>query len=153
MSRAFVKESEDNGDELPERAVSPNRNLVTEAGLAQIGVAIRRFEAALVQARALADKAAMASAQRDLRYWQQRRASAELVPHAPGADRVRFGATVTLALDDGTERTLKIVGEDEAEPAAGTIAYTAPVAVAMIGAQAGERVPIGLGEGEIVGIR
>ena len=154
MSRAFVKESEDGaeGAELPERAVSPHRNLVTEAGLAQIGAAVRRLEAELAEARSGADKAAIARCQRDLRYWQRRRASAELVPAAPAGERVRFGSTVTLRLADGTERRLTIVGEDEADPAAGTIAYVAPVAAAMIGAEPGDTVATGAGEGEILAI-
>lgn len=154
MSRAFVRESDDGaaGAELPERAVSPHRNLVTASGLAQIAAAIRRLEATRAEARAAADQAALARCQRDLRYWQARRASAELVPPAAGAGRVRFGSTVTIQLLDGTERRLTIVGEDEAEPAAGRIAYLAPVAAAMLGAGPGDRVGTGCGEGEIVSI-
>jgi transcription elongation GreA/GreB family factor len=66
---------------------------------------------------------------------------------------VRFGSTVTVRHDDGTERTLRIVGEDEADPAAGLIAYVAPVAAQMIGAAVGERVSTGAQDGEIVAIR
>ena len=36
MSRAFVKENEDQVPELPERPQSPHPNFVTAAGLAQI---------------------------------------------------------------------------------------------------------------------
>ena len=151
MSRAFVKES-DEAAELPERAASPHRNLVTATGLAQIEAAIRRLEAALAEARQGADKAALASCQRDLRYWQKRRASAELVPPALGTERVRFGSTVRILLGDGTERRLTIVGEDEADPAAGTISYVSPVAAAMIGAEPGDRVAAGAGDGEILEI-
>ena len=82
MSRAFVKESEDAGNEpeLPERSVSPHRNLVTPTGLEQIEAVVRRLEDALTAARAADDKPAIARCQRDLRYWNQRRATAELVP-------------------------------------------------------------------------
>ena len=45
MSRAFVKETESDTDGLPDRPVSSHRNLVTEAGLAAIEAALRRFEA------------------------------------------------------------------------------------------------------------
>ena len=151
MSRAFVKES-DAAAELPERAVSPHRNLVTATGLAQIEAALRRLEAALAEARRGVDKATIASCQRDLRYWQKRRASAELVPAAAGSGRVRFGSTVTIRLGDGTERRLTIVGEDEADPAAGRISYVSPVAAAMIGAEPGDRVAAGSGDGEILEI-
>ena len=46
MSRAFVKEAENETVELPDRPISPHRNFVTEAGLAAIEAALGRFEAA-----------------------------------------------------------------------------------------------------------
>jgi transcription elongation GreA/GreB family factor len=155
MSRAFVKESEDSAGEpeLPELSVSPHRNLVTSAGLERIEAEIRALEEELGGARAADDKPAVARCQRDLRYWTQRRASAEVVPPPTRRDKVRFGSTVTIRLDDGSERTLQIVGEDEADPAAGRVAYVAPVAAQMIGAAVGERVEAGGAEGAIVTIR
>jgi transcription elongation GreA/GreB family factor len=154
MSRAFVKESEDSSSDadLPERPVSPHRNLVTASGLEQIGSRVKQLEEELTAARAAGDKALIARCQRDLRYWNQRRGSAELVPRARPDGRARFGSAVTVEFADGSRRELRIVGEDEADPAAGTVAYVAPVAAAMIGAQLGERVSIGGTEGEIVGI-
>jgi len=154
MSRAFVKESEDAGSEpeLPERSVSPHRNLVTPTGFERIEAEVHRLEAELAQARAADDKPAIARCQRDLRYWNQRRASAEVVPPPTRHDKVRFGSTVTVRLDDRTLKTLKIVGEDEASPADGRIAYVAPVAARMIGAALGESVELGGVEGEIVAI-
>ena len=155
MSRAFVKESEDAASEpeLPERSISPHRNLVTPTGLGQIEAEVHRLEEALAAARAADDKAGIARCQRDLRYWKERRATAEVVPPATRHDKVRFGSTVTVSLDDGTEKSFRIVGEDEANPAAGLIAYVAPVAARMIGASVGERVETGGAEGEIVAIR
>jgi Ku70/Ku80 beta-barrel domain len=44
MSRAFVKEAENETAELPDRPISPHRNFVTEAGLAAIEAALGRFE-------------------------------------------------------------------------------------------------------------
>ncbi len=154
MSRAFVKESEDSSSEpeLPERAVSAHRNLVTAAGLGQIEAEVRMLEEQLAQARAGDDRPAVARCQRDLRYWTQRRANAEVVPAPKRHDKVRFGSTVTIRLDDGLCKTLRIVGEDEANPAAGLIAYVAPVAAQMIGAGAGERVEVGGAEGVILSI-
>lgn len=152
MSRAFVKESDDAGTELdvPERGVSPHRNLVTPAGLRQIESTVKRIEDELSAARAAEDKGAIARCQRDLRYWQKRRASAE-VPRLGGkTERVRFGSRVTVELEDGSRREFEIVGEDEADPAVGKIAYVAPVAAAMIGAQLGDRVATGAGKGEII---
>ena len=65
-------------------------------------------------------------------------------------ERVRFGSRVTVELEDGSRREFEIVGEDEADPAVGKIAYVAPVAAAMIGAQLGDRVATGAGKGEII---
>jgi transcription elongation GreA/GreB family factor len=154
MSRAFVKDSEDAGSELdlPERSVSAHRNLVTPTGLEHIEAEVRRLEDELGAARGADDKPAIARCQRDLRYWNQRRASAEVVPPPSRRDRVRFGSTVTVRLDDGTHKALRIVGEDEANPAEGLIAYVAPVAAQMIGAGLGERVETGGALGEIVAI-
>jgi hypothetical protein len=42
MSRAFVKEAENETAELPDRPISPHRNFVTEAGLAAIEATIGR---------------------------------------------------------------------------------------------------------------
>ena len=140
MTRAFVKESEDSGADLdlPERSVSPHRNLVTPNGLRLIDAELRRLDEELAIARAADDKPAVARCPRDLRYWTQRRATAEVVQPSGRSEKVRFGSTVTLRQPDGTLLTLRIVGEDEADPAAGTIAYVAPVAAEMIGASVGE---------------
>ncbi|MBS0396316.1 MAG: GreA/GreB family elongation factor [Proteobacteria bacterium] len=155
MSRAFVKESEDAASEfdLPERTVSPHRNLVTPSGLEQIEAEVRRLEGDLAVARAAGDRPAIARCQRDLRYWTQRRATAEVVPPPTRHDKVRFGSTVVIALAKGGERSLRIVGEDEADPGAGRIAYVAPVAAHLIGAAVGDRVEAGGLRGEIVAIR
>lgn len=154
MSRAFVKDSEDNGDaDLPERSVSAHRNLVTPHGLEQIHAEIRRLERALAEARSNDDKRAVATAQRDLRYWVSRSASAEPVPANADHSVVRFGCEVAMRLGDGSIRRLTIVGEDEADPAAGRIAYVAPVARGLLGARVGEAVDSGAGDAEIIGIR
>ena len=67
-------------------------------------------------------------------------------------DKVRFGSAVTVRLDGGGVKTLRIVGEDEANPGEGLISYVAPVAARMIGAALGERVTTGAAEGEIIAI-
>jgi transcription elongation GreA/GreB family factor len=155
MSRAFVKDSEDSAvdADLPERALSPHRNLVTPRGLEQIATEIHRLERELAVARAADDKRAIATAQRDLRYWNARRANAELVPPTTDHGVVRFGCEVLLRLPSGATRALRIVGEDEADPAAGSIAYVAPVARGLLGSRVGEVVDTGAGDGEIIAIR
>jgi transcription elongation GreA/GreB family factor len=67
MSRAFVKETENDTTGLPDRPISPDRNFVTEAGLAEIEAALNRFEAAHRAALESGDRnaAAAASLRRD----------------------------------------------------------------------------------------
>jgi transcription elongation GreA/GreB family factor len=154
VSRAFVKDqdgTELDGD-VPERVVSPHRNLVTADGLARIDEELRRSRDAIAVARAADDRAAAALHARDLRYWTQRRASAEVVPPPTDSATVRFGARVTLATDDGTERSYRIVGEDEAAPAEGRISYVSPLAQSVLGGAVGDVVPFGDGEAQIVRI-
>jgi transcription elongation GreA/GreB family factor len=86
-----------------------------------------------------AEEAAIKAAKRDLRYWQTRQVTAELVP-APSGKAVEIGTTVSFRLN-GKVRSLTIVGDDEAEPAAGRIAFSAPLARALMRAEAGEFLP------------
>jgi len=153
MSRAFVKEPDgDPPAALPERPISPHANLVTRAGLAAIEAELARLDAAHAAAVTANDTAAIALTQRDLRYWSARRASAQVV--APPADlsRVQFGATVTIERDDGRRQTFRIVGEDEADPARGTLSHVSPLARALFGKAVGDVVAVGGGEAEILGI-
>ena len=69
MSRAFVKELEDAVEELPERPISPHPNLVTAEGLARIEAEVTRLQQEHAAAQAANDRAALARAARDLRYW------------------------------------------------------------------------------------
>jgi transcription elongation GreA/GreB family factor len=143
VSRAFVKESDDAGEPLPELAVSPHPNFVTPAGLEQIGARVAALEAELRTARAASDKPLIARIERDLRYWTKRRASARLVPAATAAPNVvRFGVRVTLRFADGEERSFKLVGEDEADPAAGLVSWAAPLGRALTGKSLGDVVTV-----------
>ena len=150
MSRAFVRESDQDTESLPERVISPHPNLVTSAGLKQIEEQVRDLEAARRAARQENDTAALARVERDLRYWTQRRASARLVETAPTPDTVRFGVKVTLESDDGSRREFRIVGEDEADPSQGRISWVSPLAVALIGAKLGDVVKFQGQDAEIV---
>jgi len=152
MSRAFVKDAE-YLEELPERPVSEHPNDVTEAGLAQIEHALQAASEAYARAQASADRAALADARRDLRYWTARRATARVVPAPADHSEVRFGAAVTIMRDDGREQTFRIVGEDEADPAQGSISHVSPLARAMFGKRVGDVVRAGIGEAEIIRIQ
>ena len=151
MSRAFVKEDDgEGGDALPDRPVSPHHNYVTAEGLALIDAELARLGAALADAGD--DRVVRAAIERDLRYWRQRHATAEVVSKPTETDSVRFGSTVTIARDDGREQTWRIVGEDEADPAKGTLPYVSPLAAALSGKGVGDTVAVAGGEAEIVKI-
>jgi transcription elongation GreA/GreB family factor len=155
MSRAFVKEPDgaEAFEELPDRPISKRPNLVTPQGLAQIEETLARLHAQHAQAQASGDRAALASAARDLRYWTARRSSAQPMPVPEGTGKVQFGSTVTIVRDDGRRQTFRIVGEDEAEPSEGTLSYVSPVARALMNKTVGDIIAAGAGEAEIVEVR
>jgi transcription elongation GreA/GreB family factor len=153
MSRAFVKEADGAElDDLPELVVSPHRNLVTADGLRQIEAALSRLESDLTAARTDGDRAAAARVERDLRYWRQRRATAEVVTQTATPDMVRFGNTVTLETESGVTHRFRIVGEDESDPRRGLISYVSPLAEALLGARAGDEVDVRGERAEVVRI-
>jgi transcription elongation GreA/GreB family factor len=153
MSRAFVKEQDADGVEaLPDRPISEHPNIVTETGLAQIEAALAEAREAHARAQASSDRASIAAAARELRYWSARRATAQVVPISRDASEVRFGATVTIMRDDGREQTFRIVGEDEADPTKGSISHISPLARAMLGKAVGDVVRAGNDDAEITSI-
>lgn len=144
MSVAFTKEEdyEAAAADLPDRPISSHPNLVTAQGLALIEAALSEARAAYAAAQAegevKADRTAMARATRDLRYWSARRASAQLTePEGDGATVV-FGSRVTFEREDGRVQTFRIVGEDEADPTAGSVSYVSPLAQAVLGKAVGD---------------
>ena len=142
MSRAFVKELEDAIEELPERTISPNPNLVTAVGLAHIEADVTRLQQDHAAALAANDRTALARTARDLRYWTARRATAQLVPAPSNRSKVHFGSTVTIVRNDGRRQTFRIVGEDEADPAHGTLSHVSPLARALFGRQVGDAIEV-----------
>jgi transcription elongation GreA/GreB family factor len=151
MSRAFVKETDESAP-LPDRPISPHRNLVTRRGLQLIEEEVARYRGDLARATAAADREAIGRAGRELRYWIARLETAEVIEPDPGVERAVFGTTVTVRRGDGTEATFRIVGEDEADPAAGTIAWTAPVARALLGSEPGDVRALPTGEVEVLSV-
>lgn len=154
MSRAFVREPDGDNDfeDLPDKLISEHRNLVTADGLAHIEAETAAAQAAQAQAQAVNDRGLIARAQRDVRYWSQRRATAEVMPHPTDAKLVAFGSAVTIARGDGRRQTFRIVGEDQADPTKGTLSYVAPLAQALMGKAIGDVVRIGPADAEIVDI-
>jgi transcription elongation GreA/GreB family factor len=154
VSRAFVKEPDGSEafEELPDRPISPHPNLVTAEGLAQIERELARAQQEHAEAQAANDRSALARATRDVRYWSSRRVTAQLVPAQASADQVQFGTTVRLQRADGRVQSFRIVGEDEADPARGTVSHVSPLARALFGKSTGDVVEIGGAEAEILGL-
>ncbi|ACM38293.1 MULTISPECIES: transcription elongation factor GreA [Rhizobium/Agrobacterium group] len=159
MSVAFTKEdSAETAAEtlLPERPISPHPNLVTESGLKALERQRVQARDAYDAARAIEDvnerRRQMAGPFRDLNYLEERLHTAQVMPDPITADSVSFGTTVTFTRDDGRVQTYRIVGEDEADPKAGSISYVSPVARALIGKAVGDVVSLGDQELEITAI-
>jgi len=151
MSRAFVNE-DSFVEELPDRPISEHANLVTARGLALIEQALETARRAYGQAQSAGDRESLARAGRDLRYWSARRATAQVRTPQPGADAVRFGHDVTIMRDDGRQQTFRIVGEDEADPAGGSISYVSPLGRTLLGKRIGDTLRAGRDEAEITAI-
>ena len=158
MSVAFTKEEdyESVAANLPDRPISPHPNLVTPEGLALIEAALAEARAAMTAAKSggdvSADRTAMARATRDLRYWASRRASAQLVERGEDNGTLRFGDSVTFEREDGRRQTFRIVGEDEADPAKGSVSYISPLGQALLGKSVGDEAVLAGAPVEIVAI-
>lgn len=154
MSRAFVKDDDPSGGavELSDRPISAGPNPVTPRGLREIERKVDENRHKLVEATAAGQPEAMARAGRELRYWSARHATAQLVETPAETETVVFGAEVTGRRENGRVLRLRIVGEDEADPTQGRIAWTAPVARALMGGEPGEVRDLPTGTLEIVAI-
>ncbi|MCR6500337.1 transcription elongation factor GreA [Shinella sp. CPCC 101442] len=159
MSVAFMKEeSAETAAEtlLPERPISPHPNLVTETGLKALETQLAEARAAFEAANAIEDinekRRQLAGPSRDLRYLVERLRTAQVMADPVSTENVAFGSTVKFSRDDGRVQTYRIVGEDEADPKAGTISYVSPVARLLLGKGIGDVVTLNGQELEIVAI-
>lgn len=164
MSRAFTKESVDDlaAGELPERPLPAHPNYVTPHGLEQLQARARELQSQheTLAAQSADDSEAkqkLREVERDQRYVNAQLERAEVVdPGGQPRDAVHFGATVTILDEDGKSHRFTLVGDDEADVAAGRISWASPLAKAMIGARAGDTVkwrrPAGDAEVEIAKI-
>ena len=95
---------------------------------------------------------------RELARLARRMKAAKVIDPADQPDKARvwFGATVTIADEDDTRRTLTLVGDDEQDPAQDRIGWSAPIARALRGAAVGDlrtvRLPAGEKEWEVVAV-
>ena len=159
MSVAFTKEeSAETASEtmLPDRAISPHPNLVTESGLQALEQQLEQARAAYQAASVIEDvnerRRQSAIPLRDARYLAERVRTANVVAKKPGSDIVAFGSTVTFERADGRVQTYRIVGEDEADPKAGSISFVSPVAQLLLGKAIGDVAGAGAQEIEIIAI-
>lgn len=151
MSKAFT--SEETPDEplfVRRRAPLPEgvANYVTRRGLAALQHELQELErerGALLAGIGDQGERARASGSIQLRVndLESRIASAELVePYPAGTEQVRFGARVTVRDGDDVEHVYSLVGVDEADAQRGLIAFTAPLARALLGKRVGDTVTL-----------
>jgi transcription elongation factor GreB len=179
MNKAFVKESDDEGeDEAPESALPDGtKNYMTVRGHAQIRaefehlVKIERPDMVKVVSWAAGNgdrsengdyiygKKRLREIDRRIRFLSKRLESAVIVDPAEqkNCEQVFFAATVTVCDADGEEATYQIVGIDEANALEGRISWISPLARALLKAREGDTVrfdsPGGLREIDIVEVR
>ncbi|MBA5980483.1 GreA/GreB family elongation factor [Pseudomonas sp. Y5-11] len=145
MSRAFV--NEDNAaaqaDQPVERQVSAQPNYVTPQGLAQLQAKVTELQALHAEQSAKgeqADKQRQADLERDLRYFNQRLTSAQVVAPATSTEKVQIGSWVTFADEHDTESRVQLVGEDQADASQGLINWGSPLGRALLGARLNDEV-------------
>jgi transcription elongation factor GreB len=160
VSKAFTKDETHDEPVVAARAPLPDGtpNWVTPRGLRLLRAELERLEAerAAVSATTSDDD----ERQRRLTILGQRQADladrisgARVVdPASVDTGRVRFATCVVIrtveGADEGRERRIAIVGVDEADPASGRIAFTAPLARVLVGAEVGDEVTLETARGD-----
>ena len=138
MSRAFVDESasESRENDAPELKIPlpPGaKNYVTPQGAQRLRTELEKL-LALKSPR-------LREVDRRIEYLSRMRAVMEVVVPSTGVpDRVVFGTTVTVREAGGVEKTYRIVGVDESDPARGWVSWISPLARALLSRRPGEKV-------------
>jgi len=155
MSKAFTKESDEGpGNEVHLEPKDPLpagvKNYVTPEGAAALRDELSRLERE-PRPSAGGDKAAkkaLEALERRTQFLRDRVANMTVVdPGSQEKDSVHFGATVTVADEEGNEKSYRIVGVDESDPAKGKISWISPIAKALISARVGDVVTLELPDG------
>ena len=164
MSKAFTKESDsDEDEELALPGLPPStRNYMTPQGYASLKAELlglmdderpKVVEAVHWATRNgdrsengdyLYGKKRLREIDRRIRFLTKRLEIAEVVDpslHA-GSEQVFFGATVTYSDDEDGERTITIMGIDEADSRMGQVSWISPVARALLKAHVGDEVQL-----------
>lgn len=162
MARAFTRESDNElVDEVvvePREVLPPGvKNYITPEGAERL----RNDLARLVDQRPRllgsagkqlepADKKRLRELDRKIRYLDERISGLEIVESAGEApERVVFGSTVTVADEDGGQKTYRICGVDETDPDNGKISWISPIARALAAREVGDEVQLDLPRGRI----
>jgi transcription elongation GreA/GreB family factor len=134
VSVAFRRDSDEEHKEPRfELPIPLGPNLVTLRGLKMIETQVI---ACTARVAAETDETNLNTAKRELRYWTARQSTAQIAPPPP-VDHIAFGSCATFKMN-GKMRVINIVGDDEADPANGYIAFSAPLARALMGAIDGD---------------
>jgi transcription elongation factor GreB len=179
MSKAFTRESDDaDDDDLEVPGLAPGgKNYMTPQGFARLRAELLQLmddeRPKVVEAVHWAakngdrsengdyiyGKKRLREIDRRIRFLTKRLEIAEVTDPAVhhGGDQVFFGATVTYADESGQERTVTIMGIDEAESAKGQVSWISPIARALLKAREGDVVrlvtPSGAQEIEVLAVR
>src|SRR5690242_15414979 len=157
MSKAFVREGDSEDAPPPEPAPAPARNYITPAGYARLKAELKRLleverpevVKTVAWAASLGDRSENADylygkkrlreIDRRVRFLIKRLEAAEVV-QSSGRDtnQIFFGARVRVKGASG-ERTVRIVGIDEVDPAKGEVSWISPIARALLKAREGDR--------------
>ena len=156
MSKAFTRE-----DDAPEppvvRRVSAlppgTKHLLTPDGAQKLRAELSHIQSTHTQLLATrghpdASQQLAALDQRAALIEESLRTASVIAPPATSDDRVRFGATVTVRAEDGTETRHRIVGVDEVDFERGWVSWQSPIAKALLNQPVGQRVRVRLPSGE-----
>ncbi|MAW94165.1 MULTISPECIES: GreA/GreB family elongation factor [unclassified Leeuwenhoekiella] len=155
MSRGFVKEDDQEETPIiPPRAALPDEaiNYVTENGLALLKTEKEELSneiANLTESDERERRRALAVLNGKLNLLQERLASARLLDTVENKNEVRFGAAVVYEIDGKSKQRIQIVGVDEADIKKRKIAFTAPIAQALMGKEVGEIAELRLGSADL----
>ena len=163
MARAFTRESDNESlDEIvvePKEVLPPGvKNYITPEGATRLRTDLRnlvderpRLREAIGEEPEPADKKRLRELDRKIRYLDERVSELEIVePPDKIPDRVVFGARVTVADEDGNEKSYRISGVDETDPDNGMISWISPIARALTSREVGDEVQLDLPRGRVV---
>lgn len=156
MSKAFTKDDDDGGvlvvrPRAPLHADTPN--YVTARGLDLLRAELEKLQSSVARLGSadseLDKRAERAAVEQRIVALEARLRSAVVVPRPmPAPVEARFGASVRVRSSDGADHEYRIVGVDEADARHGLLAFTSPVARALVGKRAGESISVRTPRGE-----